>query len=179
MDGQLATAIGVRVRSARAVNHQTQVVVAGLTGITTDYLYQIERGKKLPTLPVLIRLAEVLRVPVSRLLAEPDASMDHRGHGAETGAGLYWALTQPVRPYDPPPVAELHDHVRSAWRIWQTSPYRYSKLGAQLPVLVTNVELAEQRCRGEGERAARTAVQACAADLYGLLRTSHQTTGPH
>lgn len=35
-------------------NHQTQAVVAGLSGITTDYLYQIERGKKLPALPVAV-----------------------------------------------------------------------------------------------------------------------------
>jgi len=54
MDERLALVIGARVRAARVAKHRTQVVVAGLSGIATDYLYQIERGKKLPTLPVLI-----------------------------------------------------------------------------------------------------------------------------
>jgi hypothetical protein len=57
-----------------------------------------------------------------------------------------------VVPHELPPVAELRGHVRSAWRIWQTSPYRYSKLAHQLPVLITDIELAEQRYRREGAR---------------------------
>ncbi|MEV5541049.1 helix-turn-helix transcriptional regulator [Saccharopolyspora shandongensis] len=39
----------------------------GLAGITTDYLYQIERGKKLPTVPVLLVLARVLGVSAGGL----------------------------------------------------------------------------------------------------------------
>lgn len=70
MDERLALVIGARVRAARAANHQTQVVVAGLSGITTDYLYQIEHGKKLPTIPVLAQLAQVLHVPLDSLLDE-------------------------------------------------------------------------------------------------------------
>jgi transcriptional regulator with XRE-family HTH domain len=42
--------------------------VAGLAGITPDYLYQIERGQKVPTVAVLTQLAEVLRVSVGELL---------------------------------------------------------------------------------------------------------------
>ncbi|MGH3899861.1 MAG: helix-turn-helix domain-containing protein [Pseudonocardiaceae bacterium] len=60
MDERLALAIGARVRVARVANHQPRVVVAGLSGITTDYLYQIERGKKLPTIPVLAQFAQLL-----------------------------------------------------------------------------------------------------------------------
>src|SRR6266567_2941493 len=39
---ELARVIGTRVRAARVGNRQTQTVVAGLAGITPDYLYQIE-----------------------------------------------------------------------------------------------------------------------------------------
>lgn len=53
MHGDLAT-FGERLRQARQQRHQTQAVVAGLSGITTDYLYQIERGK---TLPIVVQLA--------------------------------------------------------------------------------------------------------------------------
>lgn len=70
MDDELAAGFGARVRFARQRSRQTQAVVAGLSGITVDYLYQIERGKKLPALPVALQLARVLRVPLADLLGE-------------------------------------------------------------------------------------------------------------
>lgn len=70
MDDQLAQMIGARVRAARVANKQTQVVIAGLCGITADYLYQIERGRKIPT-PVQTQLATVLHMPVAQFLDGP------------------------------------------------------------------------------------------------------------
>ena len=70
MDEQLARAIGERVRAHRTTGRRKQTVVAGLTGITADYLYQIERGMKLSTITVLARLAEVLGVSVAELLGQ-------------------------------------------------------------------------------------------------------------
>jgi transcriptional regulator with XRE-family HTH domain len=177
MDERLALVIGARVRAARVAKHQTQVVVAGLSDITTDYLYQIEHGKKLPTIPVLTQLAHVLNVPLSRLLDEPETAASQQPSMTDAGMVLYRALTQPVVPHEPPPVAELHGQVRSAWRIWQTSPYRYSKLAPQLPVLITDTALAEQRYQSEGKRPERRQVQCCAVDLYGLLRTVAKRVG--
>ena len=177
MDERFAVVIGARVRAARAASHQTQVVVAGLSGITTDYLYQIERGKKLPTIPVLTQLAQTLNVPLSKLLGEPEAPANDRPSMTDAGMVLYRALTQPIVPYDPPSVAELHGRVRSAWRIWQTSPYRYSKLASQLPVLITDTELAERRYQSAGERPECRQVQCCAVDLYCLLRTVAKRIG--
>lgn len=177
MDERLALLIGARVRATRAANHQTQVVVAGLSGITTDYLYQIERGKKLPTIPVLTQLAQVLNVPLSRLLDEPEVPARNLATVTDAGMVLYRALTQPITPYEPPSVAELHGQVRSAWRIWQTSPYRYSKLSNQLPLLITGTELAKRRYQSEDERPEHRQVQCCAVDLYSLLRTVAKRIG--
>ncbi|MCU1658609.1 MAG: family transcriptional regulator [Pseudonocardiales bacterium] len=177
MDEQLAGMIGARVRAARVASQRTQVVVAGLAGITADYLHQIEHGKKLPTIPVLTQLAQVLNVPLSGLVEQPPAGDRNRPCMTDTGAALYRALTQPVPPYEPPSVPELHERVRSAWRIWQTSPHRYTKLGSQLPALITDTEMGERWYRSEGERAERRAMQCCAADLYGLLRTVAKRVG--
>lgn len=65
MDEQLARAIGERVRARRTAGRRKKTVVAGLAGITADYLYQIERGMKLPTVAVLTKLAGVLGVSVA------------------------------------------------------------------------------------------------------------------
>lgn len=174
MDERLAHAIGARVRSVRAANRQTRVVVAGLTGITADYLYQIERGKKLPTIPVLTQLADVLKVPVSQLLAEESADTERHEPQPDRGTALYRALTQPSIPRDPLPVPDLHRQVRAAWRTWQTSPHRYTELFDQLPALVADVRAQEQR---QHDGAGRRAVLDCATDLYGLLRTAAKRVG--
>jgi transcriptional regulator with XRE-family HTH domain len=177
MDEQRARSIGVRVRAARAANRQTQVVVAGLAGITTDYLYQIERGKKLPTISVLADLAQVLNVPVSSLLDDSPATPP-QPCVADTGAALYRALTSPAeQQHDPPPLPTLDDQIRGAWRIWQTSALRYSMLGHLLPGLVADTELTRHRHQSAGSKSDQHAAQRCAVDLYGLLRTVAKRVG--
>ncbi|WP_324605343.1 helix-turn-helix transcriptional regulator, partial [Streptomyces sp. NRRL S-15] len=47
---------GERVRELRRRQGRTQAAVAGLCGITTDYLSQIERGHKTPSSDVVARL---------------------------------------------------------------------------------------------------------------------------
>lgn len=119
MDEHLARKIGAQVRAQRAAKRQTQAVVAGLSGITTDYLYQIERGKKLPTIPVLTQLAVALGVEIGSLLGEagsppvgtnqfrvssapvgrrrrPEHANEPRHRTTvDPGEALYRALTQP------------------------------------------------------------------------------------
>lgn len=68
MGEQVASDIGSRVRFYRLTGRKTQTVIAGLAGITTDHLYQIERGKKTPTLAVLLALADALGVEPGSLL---------------------------------------------------------------------------------------------------------------
>jgi transcriptional regulator with XRE-family HTH domain len=92
MNDELARMFGERVRFARKGNHQTQAVVAALSGITTDYLYQIERGKKLPTLPVAMQLAQVLRVPLSSLLDEAPTGAKV-APPLDAGTAIHCALT--------------------------------------------------------------------------------------
>ncbi len=67
MGEDLARSIGERVRFYRTAARRTKAVVAGLTGITPDYLYQIERGQKVPTVAVLTQLADVLGVSAGEL----------------------------------------------------------------------------------------------------------------
>jgi transcriptional regulator with XRE-family HTH domain len=125
MNDQLARVVGDRVRFYRTAAHQTKTVVAGLTGITPDYLYQIERGLKLPTIAVLAQLAQVLRVEPGDLLNTAPATREPRSQTVSTSA-IYRAMTVPVPPtVTQPALPALHAEVRVAWRAWQTSPRRY------------------------------------------------------
>jgi transcriptional regulator with XRE-family HTH domain len=62
--------IGERLRFYRQAKGETQAVEAGLAGVTEDYLSQIERGLKTPTLPLVHRFSKILGVRVAELLGE-------------------------------------------------------------------------------------------------------------
>lgn len=176
MDEQLAKVVGDRVRQVRAANHQTQVVVAGLAGITTDYLYKIERGLKLPTVPVLVALASALNVPTSALV-DNLAPAPEPVKTSRAGDALYRALTRPPRTSEPLAIDTLRRHIAGAWHTWQTAPNRYSKLSAEAPNLITRVALAEQTYRTVEDLPAQRAAQRCAVELYGLVRTVGKRLG--
>lgn len=170
MDEQLARAIGERVRARRTARRRKKTVVAGLTGITADYLYQIERGMKLPTVTVLTRLAEVLGVSVAELLGQESATSSRLSNTA-AGEAIYRALTEPAPAKgEAPPLTELREQVEQAWKTWQTSPQRYTQLAGQLPQLIIDTEWAVHAHQAEVGPSLQH-VKSCAADLYGLVRT--------
>ncbi|PFG49455.1 helix-turn-helix protein [Amycolatopsis sulphurea] len=171
MNDQLAQTVGDRVRFYRTAAHQTKTVVAGLAGITPDYLYQIERGQKVPTIPVLAQLAEVLRVEPGDLLSARPAAPRRRSSNV-TADAIYRAMTAP-QAITPAAVDVLGQQVRAAWHAWQTSPHRYSELTTDLPELIATTEAT---IRSSSDVEYRRA-QAVAADLYGLLRTVAKRVG--
>jgi transcriptional regulator with XRE-family HTH domain len=176
MGDHLAQVIGERVRFYRTASRRTKTVVAGLTGITPDYLYQIERGQKVPTVTVLTQLANVLRVSVGELLGgqpEPDTKQVN----AAAGETIYRALTSPITGSDESPnLPKLRRNVNDAWHTWQTSPHRYSQLTERLPALIADIEAAVRDSRAELVTTQRE-VYGCASDLYGLLRTVTKRLG--
>jgi transcriptional regulator with XRE-family HTH domain len=171
MGDHLAERIGERVRFYRTASRRTKAVVAGLAGITPDYLYQIERGQKVPTVAVLAQLAEVLRVPVGELLGDPER--EPQRVKAAAGEAIYQALTNSLSANDgePPDLPQLRRRVLNAWETWQSSPRRYSQLTARLPMLIADIEVAVRA------GPARRDIHGCASDLYGLLRTVTKRIG--
>lgn len=176
MDKQLAQRIGERVRFYRVAANKTQPVIAGLAGITVDYLYQIERGTKLPTISVLADLARVLEQPVDALLHAESATPSRPAPGT-AGDELHRALTLPVTACRPVDLGELSDGIGAAWHTWQTSPQRYSQLTRDLPRLITAVEGALQTVRGDDKAQDRGRLYRNAADLYALVRTVTKRLG--
>ncbi|WP_216211013.1 helix-turn-helix domain-containing protein [Amycolatopsis aidingensis] len=173
MDDHLARVVGERIRFFRTDRHQTKAVVAGLTGITPDYLYQIERGLKVPTLPVLAQLATVLRVDLADLLGALPAPARQRPDG-NAGDAIYRALTNPPVPSPAScGVEAVRRGVLDTWKVWQTSPRRYSAVTTRLPALIADTERALRTADPETSRAAYRSV----ADLYCLLRTVTKRIG--
>lgn len=173
MGEDVARSIGERVRFYRTAARRTKAVVAGLAGITPDYLYQIERGQKVPTVAVLTQLADVLGVSAGELLGGQPTRDIARVKSA-AGDAIYQALTSPIPACeDPPELPILRRRVHDAWATWQTSPRRYSQLTTRLPALIADTEWAVRA----SEPGAQRASQGCAADLYGLLRTVTKRIG--
>jgi transcriptional regulator with XRE-family HTH domain len=155
---------------------RTQAVVAGLAGVTEDYLSQIERGLKTPTIALLHRFAKILGVRISDLLGESAAVQDD----ASTPAGK--AVQRALMAYGgddcsgPVDIAALRGRVDSAWTVWQERPLRFSEESAILPALIADVQAAQRALASSGDEQQRQGQQ-LAADLYFLLRTFAKRIG--
>lgn len=60
---------GETVRRLRLANTWTQEDLADASGLTATYVGQVERGDKVPSLTVVLKLARGLAVPPTDLLA--------------------------------------------------------------------------------------------------------------
>ncbi|MEV4837836.1 helix-turn-helix transcriptional regulator [Nonomuraea sp. NPDC049486] len=169
--------VGERIRFWREKRQRTQAAVAGLCGITEEYLSQIERGLKVPSLQVLYGLALELSVPVAALLG--DGRDESPSENAYVADSVVTALIGygPKTHTEPVTAPELRERVESAWRIWQTSPKRFTEAGAILPELIRDTENAIRAHRLSPDSAARRDIHRAAADLYFLLRSYCRRAG--
>jgi len=165
---------GERLRFCRQAKGKTQDVVAGLAGITEDYLSQIERGLKTPTLPLLHRFSKILHVRVSELLGESATEHDELVH--PIGYAVQRALMSYAGADDAPDLASLRGRVDGAWSIWQGSPHRCTEASEVLPDLIADVQAA-QRGLAHGSVDERREAQRISADLSFLLRTFTKRIG--
>jgi transcriptional regulator with XRE-family HTH domain len=66
----VAQLFGSSLRETRTEKHLSQERLAELTGLSTNYIGEMERGLKAPGLPVIVRLARALDVSVYHLLRD-------------------------------------------------------------------------------------------------------------
>lgn len=165
--------LGQRIRYLRQRRGMTRAVLAGLVGKSESWLKQVERGQlqTQPRLPILIQLAEVLRV---RDLAEltgaqstPVRMFAGPGHPAldqvraAINASPLITPTGEVQPLD-----TLRARLDAAWRTRHASPDHRTALGELLPDLIRDVQLAAALHRGDQRRRAL----ALLAETYGLAQ---------
>ncbi|MGZ5441470.1 MAG: helix-turn-helix domain-containing protein [Thermoanaerobaculia bacterium] len=65
-----AEIFGKRVRELRLKAGWTQEQLAEAAGITTTYISDLERGTKVPSLTIMLRISRAFRVSVAELLRE-------------------------------------------------------------------------------------------------------------
>jgi transcriptional regulator with XRE-family HTH domain len=65
-----AEVFGKRVRELRLKARWTQEQLAEAAGITTTYTSDLERGTKVPSLTIVLRISRAFRVSVAELLRE-------------------------------------------------------------------------------------------------------------
>ncbi|MEV8635386.1 helix-turn-helix transcriptional regulator [Streptosporangium sp. NPDC051023] len=163
--------IGERIRYWREKKQRKQAAVAGLCGITEEYLSQIERGLKIPSLPVLHALAAELGVPVSALLSETSGEPPRKNNTIAQDVTRALMGYGTPRSFLPLSSTLLRERVESAWRMWQTSPTRFTDAATILPGLIADTEHAVRVHRTNTDSASRREIFRAAADLYFLLRS--------
>ena len=67
---ELLASIGKRIRTAREALGLSQEEVAARARLNTSYLSQIERGRKSPSLEVLVRIAGAVNLSLPDLFAD-------------------------------------------------------------------------------------------------------------
>jgi transcriptional regulator with XRE-family HTH domain len=110
---------GDRLRFYRQGSGKTQAVVAGLAGVSEDYLSQIERGMKTPTISLLHQFSRILNVPVSVLLGEPVFEPESVVHPVASAVHRAMMAYGPGAGGEPVDLEGLRERVTSAWDIWQ------------------------------------------------------------
>ncbi|MFC0864052.1 helix-turn-helix domain-containing protein [Sphaerimonospora cavernae] len=164
--------LGQRIRSLRERRGMTREVLAGLVGKSASWLKQVETGRlqQSPRLPILLQLAEALRVrDLSELTG--DQSMPVRmftgpGHPA-LDAVRHAINAAPLQPTGVvQPLSTLRARLDTAWRARHASPDHRTMLGRILPDLIRDAQLAAAMYVGLDRRRA----QALLAETYGLTQ---------
>ncbi|WP_055477675.1 helix-turn-helix domain-containing protein [Sphaerimonospora mesophila] len=166
--------LGQRIRYLRERRGMTREVLAGLIGKSVSWVKQVEHGKlqQQPRLPILLQLAEALRVrDLSELTGRHDQSMPVRmftgpGHPA-LDAVRHAVNASPLQPTGTvQPLGTLRARLDAAWRARHASPDHRTVLGKVLPDLIRDAQLAATMHQGEDRRRA----QALLAEVYGLAQ---------
>lgn len=162
---------GQRLQLLRQRRGLTQDQLGGLAGRSGSWVRALETGRlQTPKLPVILRLAEVLRV---RDLSDLTGDQSMRtalftGPGHPRLAAVREALnTLQLGTADAPPGAHLTARLLRAWQARHSAPNHRDVVGALLPDLIRDARAA---VRAAGTVADRKAAQARLAEVYFLAQ---------
>ncbi|WP_016910728.1 helix-turn-helix domain-containing protein [Streptomyces xiaopingdaonensis] len=164
-------AFGERVRVLRTRRGMSQVVLAGLLGKSPSWVKAIEGGRlKTPGLPMVLRLAEVLRVRnLSELTGDVSTPTDlfvGPGHPRlpEVRAAVdAFPMTGSDR--EAPQPEHLRTRLARAWTARHSAPNHRDVVGQLLPGLIRDAQAAARQAPTAPDR---RRAQAVLAEVYSL-----------
>src|SRR5262245_12465655 len=168
----IPTTFSGRLKRLRERAGKSRAVLGGLVGRPEEWDKALESNRlKMPRLPMLIRLAEVLGVTdLAEITGGLSMGITQFQRGEYACVPAICAAVQRytlIRPSgQPQPVEHLRARAAHAWRTWHTSQNRRTDVGALLPALVTDCRDAAAALDGAERRAAHAVL----ADAYHLTQ---------
>ncbi|WP_308297150.1 MULTISPECIES: helix-turn-helix transcriptional regulator [unclassified Streptomyces] len=165
-------AFGQRLQILRTRKGMTRDQLGGLVGKTGSWVKGIESGRlKMPKLPMILRIAELLRVrDLSDLTGDQSVHVDlftGPGHprlaAVKAAVDAYPLITQ----REAPPALHLQARLATAWKARHEAPNHREVIGALLPDLIRDAQLAVRQADTAGDR---RAAQAVLAEAYSLCQ---------
>ncbi|MFG2624118.1 helix-turn-helix domain-containing protein [Streptomyces sp. NPDC048473] len=163
-------AFGQRMQVLRSRRGMSRPVLAGLVGRSPSWVKQVESGQlQMPKLPMMLRIAEALRVgDLAELTGDqsrPVALFAGPGHArlAQVRAAIDTYPFTSV--YEAPPTAHVEARLAHAWRARHAAANHREVIGALLPGLIRDAQLAVRQSETSAER---RAAQALLSQAYSL-----------
>ncbi|WP_310728692.1 helix-turn-helix transcriptional regulator [Streptomyces sp. N2A] len=161
---------GQRMQILRTRRGMSRTVLAGLLGKSPSWVKQVEGGRlQMPKLPMVLRIAEALRVAdLADLTGDQSMSVGlfaGPGHARlpQVRAALD-AFPLTVRQEAPTP-AHLRERLTRAWRARHSAPNHRDVIGALLPPLLRDAQLAVLQADSARER---RVTQGLLSETYSL-----------
>ncbi|MEU9500268.1 helix-turn-helix transcriptional regulator [Streptomyces sp. NPDC048196] len=161
---------GQRMQILRTRRGMSRTVLAGLLGKSPSWVKQVEGGRlQMPKLPMVLRIAEALRVgDLADLTGDQSMAVGlfaGPGHARlpQVRAALD-AFPLTVRQEAPAP-AHLRERLTRAWRARHSAPNHRDVIGALLPPLLRDAQLAVLQADSAAER---RVAQGLLSEAYSL-----------
>jgi transcriptional regulator with XRE-family HTH domain len=172
MDDLEGRSTGQRIYYFRTRGGMTRAVLGGLVGRSAEWVKAVESGRLLtPRLPLLVRLAEVLKVDnLSLLTGEQKLSSATYGRAmheklpvVSQALATYPVLTSGVTPV---PASELAERVTQLWELWHGTKRHRTAIAGLLPNLLSDAQMATRLYEGTERRSALRSL----AQTYHLMQ---------
>lgn len=172
MDDLDGMTTGQRVRYFRQRAGMTRAVLGGLVGRSGEWVKALEIGRLLtPRIPLLLRLAEVLKVDdLAQLTGEQKlatVTFTKSAHEAlpqvADALARYPVLTSGMTPIS---ATELADRVTQLWELWHGTKRQRTAIAGFLPGLLQDAQIATRLLDGADRRAAQRSL----AQAYHLTQ---------
>ncbi|MFE2073738.1 helix-turn-helix domain-containing protein [Streptomyces misionensis] len=163
-------AFGQRMQIYRQRRGMSRPVLAGLLGKSPSWVKQVENGQiQVPKLPTILRIAELLRVrDLADLTGDQTLHVDlFTGPGHPRLAAVKKAVD--AFPFtadrEAPPTLHLRHRLDAAWAARHSAPNHREVVGALLPDLIRDAQLAVRQADTAPDR---RAAQAVLSEVYSL-----------